>query len=631
MKHPTSLSSRQGTAAARLCLLAALVLSTSALAQPSSLPEFEVERMEFNPNGAGSLIINTGKLLPAGQSRFSLIGHYENEPLSPSLLDPNTESGVREVVVVSHRTTAHLIAAYGLSDDLEVGLQLPVILSQEQGPVSDSPFGPPRGGLSLGTPVATFNLGVLDQGDLFPVDVAAGVSVGFPLGSANALARENSLRAIPRLMIGRETDELRAGFELGADLRPRVTIGEGENSEAYNRLRLGASVSTLGEEVRYEANILMWIPFGTEFLAAEALAGVRGKLSDDMEAFALGGLGFGETLGNPNFRLMLGLAYGGAPPRCVAGGKHSPAQCPDLDDDNDGVINRDDTCPTEGGKVDAEGCPIKDQDQDGIADESDACPTEAGAESAQGCPDQDGDGVKDSDDKCPALAGPADRAGCPDSDGDGLDDSADRCPNEAGPQERQGCPPKDTDGDGLLDEQDACPNEAGVPELKGCPAMDKDGDTVADHLDNCPSEAGPADNQGCPAEQKQLVAIKQDRIEIKDNVYFDSSAATIQPRSFTLLDQIAKVLAEHPEIVKVIIEGHTDDRGPLDFNRTLSQQRADSVRDYLVGKGLAKERFETVGYGPDRPVQPNTTPEGRAANRRVDFLTRYNADGATQP
>jgi outer membrane protein OmpA-like peptidoglycan-associated protein len=375
----------------------------------------------------------------------------------------------------------------------------------------------------------------------------------------------------------------------------------------------------------------MWIPFGREFLTAETLAGVRGSLSSDVEVFAMGGLGFGDTLGNPDFRLMLGMAYGGAPTRCVAGGKHTPSQCPDLDDDGDGVKNSEDACPRDGGKVDAKGCPLNDQDKDGIEDAADKCPSTAGAASAQGCPDQDGDSVQDSEDKCPTAAGSVERQGCPDTDGDGLHDAADKCPTEAGPVSRQGCPEKDSDNDGLLDEQDSCPTEAGPAELKGCPAQDKDGDTVADHLDNCPTEAGPADNQGCPAAQKQLVVIKQDRIEIKDNVYFDSSASTIQPRSFALLDQVAKVLNEHPEIVKVTVEGHTDDRGPVDFNRALSQQRAESVAAYLASKGVAKERLVAKGFGPDRPVQPNTTAEGRAANRRVDFITGYADDGAPPP
>ena len=631
MKRAALFSNRKAPFAARLGLLSTLVLGSTALAQPRGLPEFEVERLEFNAGGAGSQVVSSGRLLPEGRTRLALIGHYESKPLSPAVVDVTTESGERDVLVVSHRTTAHLVFARGLSDTLEVGLQVPLILSQEQGDVRGSPFGAPEGGLKLGTPIASFNIGLLQQSESVPVDLAAGVSVGIPLGSSDALARESSLRGIPRVMLGHESAGLRTGFEVGVALRPRVEMGVGDNREAYNTLRLGSSVATTGAGVKYEANVLLWIPFGRELLTAETLAGVRGSLSDDVEVFAMGGLGFGDTLGNPDFRLLLGMAYGGSPNRCVAGGKHTPGQCPDLDDDSDGVKNSEDACPTEGGKVDAKGCPLNDQDKDGIEDAADKCPAAAGAASAQGCPDKDGDSVQDSEDKCPALAGSPDRQGCPDTDGDGLDDSADKCPSEAGPVDRQGCPTKDADNDGLLDEQDSCPNEAGLPELKGCAAKDEDKDTVADHLDNCPKEAGPADNQGCPAAQKQLVVIKQDRIELKDKVYFDTSAATIQARSFPLLDQIAKVLNEHPEIVKLTVEGHTDDRGPVDFNRTLSQQRAESVAAYLVSKGVAKERIEAKGFGPDRPVQPNTTSEGRAANRRVDFLTGYAGDKADAP
>jgi len=148
----------------------------------------------------------------------------------------------------------------------------------------------------------------------------------------------------------------------------------------------------VGEGLRYEANILMWIPFGREFLAAETLVGVRGPLSNEVEVFALGGMGFGDTLGNPDFRLMLGMAYGGAPNRCVAGGKHTPGQCPDLDDDSDNVKNSEDACPTEGGTVDARGCPLKDEDKDGIEDAADKCPAEPetinGVKDDDGCPDE---------------------------------------------------------------------------------------------------------------------------------------------------------------------------------------------------------------------------------------------------
>jgi fimbrial isopeptide formation D2 family protein len=182
-------------------------------------------------------------------------------------------------------------------------------------------------------------------------------------------------------------------------------------------------------------------------------------------------------------------------------------------------------------------------------------------------------------------------------------------------------PPRDEDE--VPDEDDACPDEDGIVEMRGCPPKDSDGDTVWDHQDNCPSEPGPTDNQGCPVTEKQLVAIQKDRIEIRDTVYFDFDKATIQPRSFPLLDQVARVLLEHPEIVAVTIEGHTDARGSAEYNRDLSQRRAEAVRDYFVQKGVASERMKALGFGEDRPLRSNDTDEGRAANRRVEFITRY--------
>jgi OOP family OmpA-OmpF porin len=226
-------------------------------------------------------------------------------------------------------------------------------------------------------------------------------------------------------------------------------------------------------------------------------------------------------------------------------------------------------------------------------------------------------------DRCPTVPGLAGMQGCPDQDGDGMEDGVDRCASEAGPVDRQGCPEKDSDGDGLLDGQDACPAEPGQPNRRGCPVPDKDHDTVEDLRDNCPDVAGPPDNQGCPPEEKQLVVIQEDRIEIKDTIHFAFNKAIIQRRSYGLLDQVARVLVGHPEIVLVSIEGHTDDWGTAEYNRRLSQRRAEAVRDYFARKGVALERMKAQGFGEDRPVQSNATKEGRAANRRVEFITSY--------
>lgn len=96
--------------------------------------------------------------------------------------------------------------------------------------------------------------------------------------------------------------------------------------------------------------------------------------------------------------------------------------------------------------------------------------------------------------------------------------------------------------------------------------------------------------------------------------------STIQPRSYALLDDVAKVLQGHPELKKVVVEGHTDSRGSKALNTKLSQARAAAVRDYLVGKGVDPARIDAKGYGPTRPIADNKTAAGREKNRRVDFV-----------
>ncbi|MDY7228840.1 OmpA family protein [Hyalangium rubrum] len=606
---------RSPFALVRLLALGTLLTGSAASAQLEGLPQIELERITLNPAGTGSLLLGTGELLQRRGYRFSFTGHYQSDPLVVH------ENGERVGALVGSRLTGHLTAAYGLFNRVEVAAQLPLLLTQSGDDLTGRGLPKPASGPALGTPHLSVRLGLLSQRDENAVDLALGAQVGLPVGSASALARDSSARILPSVMVGKGFGFLRAAADVGVMLRSSTVLSPDENiqDEVGTMLRLGAAVATTGEGLRGELNLIAAVPFNREGSALEVLAGARLPLNASLEAYALAGIGLGEAPGTPIFRGLLGVAYGGVPPKCVAGGDHAPEECPELDDDNDGVQNRDDTCVAQGGRVDEKGCPVKDSDGDGIVDPDDRCPEVPGLSEFQGCPDTDKDGIQDSEDKCPAVAGVREFQGCPDADKDGIQDSEDKCPAVAGVREFQGCP--DTDKDGIQDSEDKCPTEPGIRELQGCPSKDTDGDTLPDHRDNCPTEAGPVDNQGCPVQQKQLVEIQQDRIEIKDKVFFDSGKSTIQRRSFKLLDQVAKVIIEHPELEKVWIEGHTDETGTLDFNRDLSQRRADAVRTYLIRKGVAPARLEARGLGKDRPVASNTTEQGRAANRRVEFLT----------
>lgn len=298
----------------------------------------------------------------------------------------------------------------------------------------------------------------------------------------------------------------------------------------------------------------------------------------------------------------------------VIGGRSRPELQADPDPDADGFVEPEDKCPTERG-VEPDGCPAKDGDGDGVNDAADRCPTEPetmnGNEDTDGCPDE-----------------------VPDTDNDGILGEADKCAQEPedkdGFQDADGCPDPDNDSDGLVDGSDACPEASGPPENRGCPDSDKDGDGVVDRIDNCPDEVGRAEFQGCRT--KQMVSITPSQLRVFKNVQFATARTTIARPSRRLLDQVATVIRQHPEFRKIRIEGHTDDRGADEVNKALSQQRAQAVADYLIGRGIEPDRLEAVGFGEERPMASNRTASGRRKNRRVEFnLEDVRPPGSTQP
>ncbi len=256
---------------------------------------------------------------------------------------------------------------------------------------------------------------------------------------------------------------------------------------------------------------------------------------------------------------------------------------------------------------------------------------------AKGClpKDKDGDGIPDDVDKCPEVAedfdGHDDEDGCPeseDTDGDGIFDPEDACPKEPGPAKNRGCPIGDRDGDGILDDNDKCPDD---PEDKdefededGCPDPDNDADGILDVNDECPLEPetvnGVDDEDGCPDVKLNLVEVRRDigKIEIKQKVYFETGKSVIRSVSFELLSEVAQAIKSNKGM-NVLVEGHTDSVGSNTFNMGLSQRRADSVRDYLVAKGVEADRLTAIGFGEEKPIDSNQTRAGREKNRRVEF------------
>ncbi|MCU0684054.1 MAG: OmpA family protein [Polyangiaceae bacterium] len=219
----------------------------------------------------------------------------------------------------------------------------------------------------------------------------------------------------------------------------------------------------------------------------------------------------------------------------------------------------------------------------------------------------------------------------PDSDGDGLPDAIDACPtvpeDHKEPKPNDGCPaPSDRDKDGIPDNEDKCPDVPedldGIDDADGCPEDDFDQDGVPDVKDDCPREPGKPSGKkganGCPEFIRKVEGSNE--IQILKKIEFDTGKATIKPVSFPILEEVISLLRINTAIKKVGIEGHTDSRGAYKMNKDLSASRAESVRKYIIDKGkIDGDRLTSEGFGPDKPIAPNTTEDGRARNRRVEF------------
>lgn len=239
-------------------------------------------------------------------------------------------------------------------------------------------------------------------------------------------------------------------------------------------------------------------------------------------------------------------------------------------------------------------------------------------------PDADQDTVPDDVDRCPKtpLGTPVDQYGC--SDDDDLDlvaNRKDRCP--ATPPgvmvDAWGCS-VDSDADGVLDSRDECPYTVADARVdgRGC-TLDADRDGVMDYKDRCPDTpfGTPVDNWGCSDNRNRCEMC--DRLPTLSGIHFELDSASLRPQAYPLLNQAVKVLEEFAN-ARVKIVGHTDNQGTEAYNLDLSQRRAQSVAAYLIGHGIAAERLEPIGRGEMLAIASNATKEGRAQNRRVEFL-----------
>ncbi|MEZ4444577.1 MAG: OmpA family protein [Polyangiaceae bacterium] len=516
---------------------------------------------------------------------------------------------------VTSQMYLHFGASFALWDRLMISLDFPLAINQTGedsilgGAVLQGASGVAPGDLRIGLRGRIFG-GYWD-----PFQIGVGGYLYVPTGGTDSYASDGKFYGQPHLLIGGRAPyfvySLKAGaFIRGADNPHNFTYGVGvATSLLDDTLMIGPEL--LGSVNLNSVDLVEGAIERKGTVNTELHLGVQYRLFDVLGLGVAGGPGLSNGVGTPQYRILARLTYDPRPPK-----EEEP-----KDTDGDGIMDAQDACPKVPGVPSNDpakhGCPPPpDTDGDGILDEVDACPEVKGVPNddpeKHGCPppgDRDGDGIVDEQDACP------------DTPGVGSDDPA-----------KNGCPP-DRDGDGIIDDKDACPDVPGVasedPAKNGCPP-DRDGDGIIDSEDACPDTPGPKNEDpkknGCPR-----VVVTDKEVLILQKVEFDLDKATIKPVSDSLLDEVAQTLKDHPELVELEVQGHTDDQGPAFYNKNLSQKRSEAVKAALVKRGIEAGRLVPKGYGEDVPIADNSTPEGRATNRRVQFKITKKDDSKKKP
>jgi outer membrane protein OmpA-like peptidoglycan-associated protein len=571
--------SRHGGPAALLLTLVGLVSLAAALtpgeARAQGKPRGALDQLEPSPAGDAFFALPSADVEGRVRVAAQLLASYAHDPLVLRHL-----SGGPTFDWVRDQALLHVQVSVEAAKRVKIDLDMPVTLA----------VGGTSGGLGnvmvtapSGAGAADLRFGarvaLLHQAGFVPA-AALTFSLWAPIGNATSFGGAGVVRAQPGVSIGAEYAHLLWGASVGARFQPSAP-----NEVIGSEIAGGAGVAfkwaglTVGPELSYRFDLgdqRNALVASADRAGAELLLGARYRLGPLV--FGLGGgPGLGHALGTPTYRLLasVGAAFDVVPP-------------------ND---------PHAGDRRGGEG-----------------------AEPAPPKPP-------------PPPEGPLD------TDGDGVPDAEDACPNVVGDATpgayRRGCP-ADRDRDGIADAEDACPDVPGVeshdPAKNGCP-LDSDGDGITDDKDACPYDKGPASANpklnGCPTS----VVLEGSQIVILQQVNFETGRAEIKKDSYGLLEQVAAVLAAHPEIARVAVDGHTDSQGSDKSNVNLSERRAIAVVRWLTehvvdpraaqapnARGIDARRLEARGFGPRRPIADNKTDAGRAKNRRVEFQIRRRTD-----
>lgn len=589
-------------------LMAILGLTGVAHAQQVAAPDLNAQAYRPPVDAQDTLWTDDASLGPSGHFQSRVFFNYVNDPLVYQFTDGTEER------LLSDLLQADLIGAVSISR-LRLGLDVPLMLvtggsAAEGGGLGDLALdlkgvaiqpGDEGPGLAFSgrftLPTATTDTPVASPG------------VGWELAAIGTQQFGSTLLAV----------------NLGTRGQPQTVLENVEwNDQFFWRVGVGQELSTVSGlsadlvgATSYSAKL--GNPAGSPM---EILFGGWSRVSDDFVFRAGAGTGLTRGIGSPDLRLVAALSFD--PPT-------------ERDNDLDGIVNKDDACPDQpedkDGYQDADGCPdpstrvhitVQDTRGDYVYEVSTVVQTETGS--------QDG----------------------------GADFEVDLHPGEYGIT-------ADADRYEHLEANVAVPLQDGTysvlltmeplfgwlkvrvvdPEGRLIPgALVSVANSQPKSLANGEGEltADPgtqtvvARANGYKA-QKAEVAIVQakeaeleitlqpakaritkEKIEILEKVYFNFNKASIKPESFQLLDDVAEIMRDNPDIRKIRIEGHSDSRGSDSYNKKLSDRRAKSVRQYLIDAGIDPDRMDAEGFGEERPVDPAQNETAWELNRRVEFV-----------
>lgn len=560
---------------------AALILTLLG-AQSAMAEGFDLQHFHPMPNSMGNYLgASSAEVAPHLEGSAMIVANYANNPLIRSL------EGERIERLVARQGTAHLLLSLGLFDRAEIGLDIPVLFLQQGTAIPGSGVSPQDGGFGLG------DIRVVPKVQLFSTQqndrdlgfaLALLVDAHIPTGRPEYL-QGGDFRIGPRLAFDASFGGPKVGVNVGylyrgarelENLEVRDTLSwqvAGEvpipnvddlsvTAEVFGRLTPGA------EKIRPQES-------PTEFL-------LGGKYAiGNFNILAGGGAGIVGGYGTPEFRAFLGLGWTQSLLPTTA-----PLPSPEPEPEPEVLPEFEPECAIETVSEDCTEIPETTCEEGILKTYSPVCETgecsyiAVETRCAQGtvCGEEDGEPA--------CVVAPECTVDEDCSEGRQPTCSENILTTFVGRCEEQSC---------VFE-----PVESACEEGMECGLM-----------------------RGVPAcvETTELVEVDEvaQRIEIKDVIHFDTESARVKSRSHGLLNQVAQVLENNPHIKVVRIEGHTDNRGPREYNQTLSERRAMLVRAYLIERGIDPERLKYVGFGPDRPVADNNTEEGRAENRRVEF------------